>query len=118
MLERNTALREILCETAPRSEIKLVRLTKLGQVSVKARAARQQFENPILVKNVYLVFPNHVIDGRELPAITDQERRESSDFIVHLHSPSLPSSGAVAGRAGLAEGRLRVAVRQALRVAA
>ncbi len=68
--------REVLRKAAPRGEIELGGFAQLDQITFQARAAREQLEDAVLVENVDLVFPDHVIDGREFAAIADEHGRQ------------------------------------------
>src|SRR5579875_2279844 len=87
MLKGNAPLREVLRKTAPGGEIELSRLAQLHEIAFQARAARQQLENARLIEHVHLVFPDHVINGGKLAAISGEKRRESGELIDHGSAP-------------------------------
>src|SRR6476661_3416627 len=83
VLERNAAIGEVLRKTAPGSKIELLCTLDLLQIIFQPRALGEQPEDASLIKNVDLVFPNHVIDRREFLPIADEGRSQSSESILH-----------------------------------
>ena len=74
---------EILGKAAPGRKVEFLRAFQLAQITVEARPFRQEAENTVLVEDVYLVLPDHVIDGRQLPPVTDEQRSEAGDPVSH-----------------------------------
>ena len=83
MFERDAALGVILCESTPGGEVELLRFAKLTQIAFQTRSLRKQPEDPVLIEDVDLVFPDHVVDRRQLVAIADQERCQTCYAIFH-----------------------------------
>src|SRR6478752_807301 len=87
--KRDTALRKILCKAAPGGEVELCGAPQLRKISVEPGASREQFEDSILIENVDLIFPDHVVDRRKLTAIAHEQRSEGGDFIFHSKARAL-----------------------------
>jgi hypothetical protein len=83
VLERDAAAGEVLREAAPGSELELVGGLELGQVAVQARSFGEQAEDAPLVEHVDVVLPDHVIDGAQLAAVPDQQRRQTCEAVSH-----------------------------------
>src|SRR5262249_21658162 len=83
VLERNAPSRKILRKPTPRREVQLVGFLELRQVTFQARTLRQQPEDPPLVEAVNRILPDHVVDGAQLAAVTDQQRRKACEAISH-----------------------------------
>src|ERR1039457_3582383 len=81
--ERDAAAREVLREPAPGGEIQLIGALQLRQVAIQARPLRQKAEDAPLVEHVHLVLPDHVVDGRKLASVTNEQRRQTSQSISH-----------------------------------
>src|SRR5262249_31901872 len=83
VLKRNPPVGKVLRESAPRSEIQLFRLLQLRQVSFEPRPFSQQAEDSPLVENVYLVLPDHIVDGRQFTAVAHECGSEAGKAVSH-----------------------------------
>ncbi len=83
MFKRNTPAGEILRETAPRCKIEFLRLFELRQIRIEARALGQQTEDPALIEHVDVIFPHHVVDGRQFLAVAYQSGSQACDTVLH-----------------------------------
>ena len=87
VFERDAAAGVILREAAPGSEVQLFGFLQLGEITFQARTLGQQAEDAPLIENVDVVFPHHVVDGRESLAVADQRRRQASEAVFHAGHP-------------------------------
>ena len=83
VLEGDAAAGEVLRKSAPGGEIQLLGVLELRQVVVQPRPLGQQAENAPLVEHVDVVLPDHVVDGAEPAAVSDQQRGQARDAIAH-----------------------------------
>ena len=83
ILERHAAAGEILREAAPTGEIQLLGVLELREIAFQARTFGQQAEDAPLVEHVDVVLPDHVVDGAEFAAVTDQQRGQACEAIAH-----------------------------------
>ena len=83
VFEGDAAAGEILREASPGGEIQLLGVLQLREVAVQPRTFGQQAEDPPLVEHVDLVLPDHVVDGRQLAAVTDQQRGKACEAVSH-----------------------------------
>jgi hypothetical protein len=83
MLERNAAIGKILGEAAPGCEIQLVGFLELCKISFEPRPFSQQPENTTLIEYADVIFPHHIIDRRQLCAIADKHRCQTSEPVFH-----------------------------------
>src|SRR5260370_19952907 len=106
MLERDAELGVIWCEAAPGCDVGLVGLLQLGEIAFEAWSFGEEPEEAVLVEDVDLVAPDHVIDGREFAAIADEGRGQACDAVFHWSPPEEVVGGGwwVVGSAGSACG--------------
>src|ERR1039458_750535 len=78
-----SAAGEILRETTPGGEIQFLGVLELGEVAVQPRTLGQQAEDSPLIEHVDLVFPDHIVDGGQFTAVTDQQRGKACEAVAH-----------------------------------
>src|SRR5688572_27534409 len=83
MLERYAARGVVLRKTAPRCEVEFLRFAELSEIALEPRALGKEPENTMLIENIDLVFPDHVINGRELVPIPHEERCQCRETVSH-----------------------------------
>src|SRR5437870_2665232 len=95
MLEADAASGEILGETAPRCEVEPVGLLDLREVTFQARTLCEQSKNALLVEDVDLILPHHVVDGRKALAVANEQGSQNCELVVHdctLHGIGIESA--------------------------
>jgi hypothetical protein len=87
MIQTESGGRRSLGEAAPGGEVEFLGFAELEQVAVEARAFGEELENAPLIEDVDLVFPDHVIDGREAIAVAHERGGEDGEVVRHMPSP-------------------------------
>ena len=83
VLERDPACRIVLCKSAPGGEIELVGFLQLTEIAFEPRTFGKQAKDPVLVEDIHVIAPNHVINWRELAAVADEGGRQARDGVSH-----------------------------------
>ena len=83
MFKRNSPAGIVLREPTPRRKVEFLGALQLRQIALQPRTLGQQPEDAVLVQNVDMILPDHIIDrGKPLP-IADQRGRQARDAILH-----------------------------------
>lgn len=81
--QRNAPQRGTLREAAPILKVELFGFKQLGQIAFKHGPLGHQSKNLRLVENIYMVFPDHVVDRRQSLPVAHQRGREDGGTIAH-----------------------------------
>src|SRR5271157_5034754 len=79
----DAAAGEVLREPAPGSEIELIGGLELGEIAFQAGTLGQQPEDAPLVEDVDVILPDHVVDGAQLAAVSDEQGGQTCETVAH-----------------------------------